>query len=79
VASWILVWFVIGIVSTVAIAACLTGLVRHVLILGRSVKQLRDEIQPIADELADERDKAGRHTSAIGARRRGGSSARASG
>ena len=78
-ASWILVWFVIGIVSTVAIAACLTGLVRHVLILGRAVKQLREEIQPIADELAGEGDKAGRHTSAIGAHRRGGSPARASG
>ena len=70
-------WFVIGIVSTVAIAACLTGLVRHVLILGRSVKQLQEEIQPLADELASEGDKAGRHTSAIGARRHGGSLTRA--
>lgn len=77
-ASWIVVWFVIGIVSTVAILACLVGLVRHLLILGRSVKQLREEIQPIADELSSEGQKAGEHTSAIGARRRG-SSTRASG
>jgi hypothetical protein len=79
VASWIVVWFVIGIVSTVAILACLVGLVRHLLILGRSVQQLQEEIQPIADDVAREGQKAGEHTSAIGARRRGGSSTSAPG
>jgi hypothetical protein len=79
VASWIVAWFVIGIVSTAAILACLAGLLRHLLILGRSVKQLQAEIQPIADDVAREGQKAGEHTSAIGVRRRSGSSARASG
>ena len=77
-APWLVVWFVIGIVSTVAILACLIGLVRHLLILGRSVKQLQEEIQPIADDVAREGQKVSEHTSAIGARR-GGSSTRASG
>jgi len=79
VASWIVVWFVIGIVSTVAILACLVGLLRHLLILGRSVKQLQEEIQPIAAELSSEGRKAGERTSAIGASRRDGSSPKASG
>ena len=78
-ASWIVVWFVTGIVSTIAILACLAGLVRHLLILGRSVKQLQEEIQPIADDMAREGQRAAEHTSAIGARRRRGSSTRASG
>ena len=77
--SWIVVWFVIGIVSTVAILACLMGLVRHLLILGRSVEQLQEELQPIADDVAREGRKAGEHTSAIGARRNGGSFTKGSG
>ena len=78
-ASWIVVWFVIGIVSTVAILACLVGLARHLLILGRSVKRLQEAIQPIADDVAREGQRAGEHTAAIGNRSRGGSSTRASG
>ena len=78
-ASWIVVWLVIGIVSTAAILACLAGLLRHLLILWRSVKQLQEEIQPIADDVAREGHKASEHASAMGARRNGGSSTRASG
>jgi len=74
VASWLVVWFVVGIVSTLAILACLIGLVRHVLILGRTVKQLQEELQPITDDLAKEGQRAGEHLAAIGDRRRGGSS-----
>ncbi|MGH2597433.1 MAG: hypothetical protein ACRDH7_15945 [Actinomycetota bacterium] len=73
-ASWLVVWFVVGIVSTLAILACLIGLVRHVLILGRTVKQLQEELQPITDDLAQEGQRAGEHLAAIGDRRRRGSS-----
>jgi hypothetical protein len=78
-APWLVVWFVVGIVSTVAILACLIGLVRHVLVLGRTVKQLQDELQPIADDLSKEGQRAGAHTSAIGQRRRAGSASKAQG
>jgi hypothetical protein len=74
-APWLVVWFVVGIVSTAAVLACLAGLVRHVLILGRTVKQLQEDVRPIADDLAKER----QHVDAIGARRRGDSSGRAAG
>ena len=50
-APWLVVWFVVGIVSTVAVLACLIALLRHLLVLGRTVQQLQDEVQPIADEL----------------------------
>jgi hypothetical protein len=73
-ASWLVVWFVVGIVSTAAILACLIGLMRHVLVLARTLKRLRDEVQPIADDLAGERQRAGTHASTIGERRRRGSS-----
>jgi hypothetical protein len=73
------VWFVVGIVSTMAILACLIGLMRHVLVLGRTVKQLRDEVQPIADDLAKERQRAGAHVSAIVDRRRHSSGSKARG
>ncbi|MEO8422807.1 MAG: hypothetical protein ABI595_02710 [Actinomycetota bacterium] len=78
-ASWLMVWFVVGIVSTAAILACLIGLVRHVLVLGRTVKQLQDEMQPIADDLRRESQRAGTHSSAIGERRRRGSASKAPG
>lgn len=78
-ASWLVVWFVVGIVSTLAILACLLGLVRHLLILGRTVKQLQEELQPIADDLAKEGQRAGEHIAAIGDRRKGSSSSGAPG
>jgi hypothetical protein len=78
-APWLVVWFVVGIVSTAAVLACLAGLVRHVLILGRTVKQLQEDVRPIADDLAKERQRVGTHVDAIGARRRGDSSGRAAG
>ncbi len=73
-APWLVVWFTVGIVSTVAILACLIGLMRHVLVLGRTVQRFRDEAQPIADDLARERTQASEHVAALGARRRGDTS-----
>ena len=76
---WLVVWFTVGIVSTVAVLACLIGLLRHLLILGRTVRQLQEEVQPIAEDLAKERQRASAHVSAIGERRRQGSSSEARG
>jgi hypothetical protein len=76
---WLVVWFVVGIVSTVAVLACLIGLLRHLLVLGRTVRQLQEAVQPIADDLAKERQRASAHVAAIGERRRRGSSSQARG
>ncbi len=78
-APWLVVWFVVGIVSTAAVLACLIGLVRHVMVLGRTVQQLQDEVQPITDDLARERERANAHVSAIGERRRRGTASKAQG
>lgn len=78
-APWLVVWLVVGIVSTVAILACLIGLIRHVLVLARTVKQLQDEVQPIADDLAKERQRASAHSATMGERRRRGSASKARG
>jgi hypothetical protein len=69
-APWLVVWFTVGIVSTIAILACLIALMRHMLVLGRTVQRFREEAQPIAEELSDERQRASEHVVAIGARRR---------
>jgi uncharacterized protein HemY len=74
VASWLLVWLVVGLVSTVAVLVCLLGLVRHVLILGRTARQFQEEVQPIADDLSRQREHAAESSASIGGRRIGGSS-----
>ena len=73
-APWLIVWFTVGIVSTIAILACLIGLMRHVLVLGRTVQRFQDEAQPIADDVAREGQRASEHMTAIGARRSNSSS-----
>jgi hypothetical protein len=78
-APWLVVWFVVGMVSTLAVLACLIGLIRHVMVLARTMKQLQAEVQPIADELAEEGRRASAHASAIGERRRRGSASKAPG
>ncbi len=74
-APWLVVWFTIGIASTIAILACLIALMRHLLVLGRTVQRFQEEAQPIADDLSREGQRASEHMAAIGARRRNSSSA----
>jgi hypothetical protein len=78
-APWLVTWFVIGIVSTVAVLACLIALLRHLLVLMRTVQQLQEAVQPIADDVSREGQRASEHLSVIGERRRRGSSAKTPG
>lgn len=52
------VWLTIGLVTTLAVAAVLIGLVRHVLGLGRTLRRFQDEITPIAEEISAGGDRA---------------------
>ncbi|HSJ50879.1 MAG TPA: hypothetical protein VLA90_06275 [Actinomycetota bacterium] len=61
------VWLVVAVVSTAAVAAVLVGLVRHVFVLVRALGRFRDEVSPLAEDIA-----------ALG-RRTGGRSGRAPG
>jgi len=50
--SWLVVWLVIFLSTTVALLVMLGFLVRHVILLGRTAGRMQDELQPIADEMA---------------------------
>jgi len=52
------VWIAIGLTTTVAIIAVLIALVRHALLLGRTLRRFQEEVQPIADEIAAEGERA---------------------
>jgi hypothetical protein len=57
---WILCWFVIAVLTTLAVLVCAAALVRHVLLVGRTARQAQDELQPIVDDIS----RAGREASA---------------
>ncbi len=54
----VVAWVVVGLVTTVAIAAVLVGLVRHVLLLGRTAARLQREVGDLAREVAEEAARA---------------------
>jgi hypothetical protein len=58
VSSVFVVWFTVTIVTMLAVAAVLVGLVRHVLGLGRTLRRFRDEVTPIAEEISADGDRA---------------------
>ena len=55
---WILVWLIVAIVTTSALIAFGIALGRHALILGRTVKRFQDEVQPVAEEIAEGSNRA---------------------
>jgi hypothetical protein len=65
VSTWILVWFIVALVTTTALLAFTIALVRHLLLIGRTARQLQDEAQPILTELSSEGDRASRHVAAL--------------
>jgi hypothetical protein len=50
--SWLVVWLVVGLITTAALLVMLAFLVRHVILLGRTASRMQQELQPIAEELA---------------------------
>ena len=59
--TWVFVWLVLGLVSAVAIMACLAGLARHLLILSRTLKLFNDEVGPVARDIAAQGAQAADH------------------
>ena len=64
--TWLIVWFVIGIVSTIAVLAFLTALIRHLLLLGRTARRMQEELTPIVHEISDQGARASERTSRLG-------------
>ncbi len=50
--AWILVWFITALLSMFALLAFSIGLVRGVLLLGKTVKQAQDELQPMVSQIS---------------------------
>lgn len=53
-----LVWIIVGVVTILALLALLIGLVRHLLVLSRSLGEFRRAITPVAEELTAEANRA---------------------
>lgn len=47
-----IVWLTVGLVTVVAITAMLIALVRHGILIGRTVSRFREEIAPITEEIS---------------------------
>jgi hypothetical protein len=58
--TWILVWFIIGICSTLALIGLVLFLGWHGVLLGRTFQRLGDEIRPLADDISRATDRQSR-------------------
>ena len=56
--TWLTVWFVIGILTTVATRSPSCRPHRHVLSLGRTARRMQEEVGPIASEITSGIDRA---------------------
>ncbi len=60
--AWILVWFIVALITTVAVIVFAIALVRHGLILlGRTAKQVQEEAQPMVDDISRQTRRASEH------------------
>lgn len=60
-----IVWLVVGLTSSLAMLAVLIALVRHLMVLTRALGRFQDEVQPVAEEIATESQRAGERTSQL--------------
>jgi hypothetical protein len=59
------VWIVVGLVTVVALLAVLIGLLRHALVLMRTLGRFQREVTPIAEALSAEADRASRRAARL--------------
>lgn len=67
-----LVWFVIGLLTIVAVLALLIPLVRHLMLLGRAARRFQEEVTPIAEDISAMSDRASNRPRALSRRLRSG-------
>lgn len=63
--TWILVWFIVAVVTTSLVLLCLAGLARQIILLGRTARQMQDEIQPMVEALTREGQRAATRASSL--------------
>ena len=57
-ATWLVVWLVLTLLSVLAIGAVLVGLVRQALVVSRSIGRFSEEVGPLAAEIGREGGRA---------------------
>lgn len=50
--SWLLVWYLVAVVTLVGVSVFVVALIREVLSLGRTARRFREEAGPILDDLS---------------------------
>ena len=55
---WLIVWYLLAVISVVAVAAFVIALVRQAMLLGRTARRFQEEAQPIVDDLSRESARA---------------------
>ncbi|MGQ0669793.1 MAG: hypothetical protein ACT4PO_09010 [Actinomycetota bacterium] len=63
--AWAVTWLVVGLVSAAALIAVFVGLVRHLLLLARTLGRFQEEVQPLAQEIAAEAERASTSTNRL--------------
>ncbi len=63
-----IVWLSVGLVTTIAMIAVAIGLVRHVLVLGRSLRRFQEEVTAVSREITRESDQASRRATGLSER-----------
>jgi len=69
VGTWLLVWFVIAILSSAAVIASLLALIRHLLVLARTARLMQEELTPMVRAISAEGGRASERASRLGSRR----------
>jgi hypothetical protein len=66
-----IVWMIVGLLTLALTLAMLIALIRHLLVLGRTVGRFNDEVAPVAREIAEQADRASARAQRVpGGRRR---------
>lgn len=73
-----IVWLAIAVVTTVAVAGVLIGLIRHVIVLVRALGRFRSEVTPVAEDISSLGRRAGGRSQGLAAGRPAGGGTRRS-
>ncbi len=60
-----LVWLVVGLVTVAALTAVVIGLARHAILLAKTLGRFQEEVQPLAEEIVAEADRAAGRSSGM--------------
>lgn len=63
-----IVWLSVGLVTTIAMIAVAIGLVRHVFVLGRTLRRFQEDVTAVAEDITRANDRASRRAGGMSER-----------